>query len=64
MIRASDKVDDLLERYPELNKYLMERNIFCLQCGEVYWGALGDLIERSGNDVEKILAEINGKFAK
>jgi len=62
MIKASDNVDDLLERYPALNKYLMERNIFCLQCGEVFWGTLGELIERSGNEVQVILAELSEKF--
>ncbi len=64
MITASDHVDDLIERFPELNQFLMERGIFCVKCGEVFWGPLGDLISSKGQDAEKILADINARFGE
>lgn len=62
-ILATDHVDVLIERYPDLNVFLMERGIFCVQCGEVFWGTLGDLIASKGMDVDQVVAEINAQFA-
>jgi len=58
-ITAEDHVDDLIERLPELNVFLMKRGIMCIQCGDVFWGTLGELIESKGLDVQAILSEVN-----
>ena len=62
MIRPDDHVDDLLERYPPLNTYLMRKGIMCVQCGEVFWGTIAELIQSKGLDVDSILTEINKDF--
>ena len=64
MIKADIHVDDLLERYPELNVFLSRRGIICVQCGEIFWGTLEELIKSKGIDVDKTVAEINAELEK
>jgi hypothetical protein len=64
MIRADIHVDDLLEKYPELNVFLSRRGVICVQCGEVYWGTLEELIKSKGLDVGEMVAEINAELEK
>lgn len=64
MINPDIHVDDLLERYPELNVFLSRRGIICVQCGEVFWGTLRELIESKGLDVDHVVAEINDELKK
>ena len=62
MITADDNVEELLERYPEANRFLMKRGVICVQCGETYWGKLGDLIDDKGLDKKQIISELNAEF--
>ncbi|MBD3218389.1 MAG: DUF1858 domain-containing protein [candidate division Zixibacteria bacterium] len=62
MITADENVEELLERYPEANRFLMKRGIICVQCGETYWGKLGDLIDDKGLDKKQIISELNAEF--
>jgi len=62
MISPDDRIEDLLEKHPGLNAFLMEHGIVCVLCGEPYWGTLGELIARKQLDLEKIMAEINQRF--
>jgi hypothetical protein len=64
MITADDNVEELLEKYPQANRFLMKRGVICVQCGETYWGKLGDLIDEKGLDKEKIIAELNAEFSQ
>jgi hypothetical protein len=64
MIGADDLVEDLLEKYPGINRYLMRRGIICVQCGETYWGSLGDLIREKDLDVDQVLSDLNRQFSK
>jgi len=64
MISVDDNVEELLEKYPKVNRFLMRRGIICVQCGETYWGKLGDLIDEKGLDKEKLIAELNSEFAE
>ncbi len=56
-------VDELLERHPKLSVFLSRRGIVCVQCGEVFWGTLRELVESKGLDVDRIVAEINAELA-
>ncbi len=62
MISPDIHLDDLLEKYPELTVFLSRRGIVCVQCGEVFWGTLRELIESKGLDVDVIVAEINAEL--
>jgi hypothetical protein len=59
MIKASDSVEDLLEKYPSINGFLLQKGIVCVKCGEPFWGKLEDLIQNKGLDVDKTVAELN-----
>ena len=62
MIKADDTVEDLLERYPKIDAYLIRKGIHCVLCGEPVWSTIGELIENKGLDVDQALAELNDKF--
>ncbi len=63
MITPDDRIEDLLEKYPDLNAFLMERGVVCVLCGEPFWGTLGELIARKQLDLDKIMGEINRRFS-
>jgi methionine synthase II (cobalamin-independent) len=63
MITATDLVEELVEKYPDLAAYLMKRGIVCIKCGEPVWGSIGELIRKKGQDVDQLLAELNDRFA-
>ncbi len=62
MIEESESVDVLIERHPELVGWLADHGVICIECGEPFWGSIGDLIRSKGQDVESLLAEINSRF--
>jgi len=59
MITADIHIEELLEKYPQANRFLMKRGIICVQCGETYWGTLGELIKDKGLDEQSILTDLN-----
>jgi predicted DNA-binding ribbon-helix-helix protein len=63
-IRAEDSVEELVERYPDLVGFLMDRGVVCVKCGEPFWGSLRELVSSKGLDVDAIVAEINARFAR
>ena len=62
MINPNDRLEDLLEKCPGLNAFLMERGIVCVLCGEPFWGTLGELIANKKLDVGKVMADVNREF--
>lgn len=62
MIKPSDSVEELLEKYPGINTFLMKRGIHCIQCGEPVWKTLEELIREKGLDMEKIISELNQHY--
>jgi len=59
LINPEDHVDDILEKYPELATFLAKRGVICVQCGEVFWGTLRELVEQKGKDIEEVTEAIN-----
>jgi hypothetical protein len=62
MIKPSDSVEELLEKYTGINTFLMKRGIHCIQCGEPVWKTLEELIIEKGLDMEKIISELNQHY--
>ncbi len=62
MITPDDHVEDLLEKYPQANRFLMRKGIICVQCGETYWGTIGELIREKGLNQDQIIDELNREF--
>lgn len=64
LIKASDSVEELLEKYPGINRLLMEMGIVCVRCGEPFWGTLETLIKNKGLDVDSVIFDLNEKLQK
>ena len=64
MIKPSDTVEELIEAYPGINSFLMERGIFCIKCGEPIWATLEEMIKEKGLDVSETVDELNEHFTK
>jgi hypothetical protein len=62
MITAEDYIEDLLKKYDGINKFLMERGVICVVCGEPVWGTLGELVKQKSLNIENILLELNARF--
>jgi len=55
-------VEDLLSAVPGVVRYLIDRGLPCLVCGEPIWGTFEDLARRNGKpeeEIERMLREIN-----
>ncbi|MBD3368442.1 MAG: DUF1858 domain-containing protein [Candidatus Eisenbacteria bacterium] len=58
-------IEELLEKAPEANTFLIERGLPCLVCGEPFWGTLEDLARRNGiEDVDALVSEMNAHLKK
>jgi hypothetical protein len=61
-VRRDTPVEDLLVSVPNVVRYLIERGLPCLVCGEPAWGSFEELARRSGKsdrDIETMLDEMN-----
>ena len=58
-IIADQQVEDLVRDYPDVVRLLLRENIVCIECGEPYWGTIGDLLKSRHMDVEGTLATLN-----
>ncbi|MCX8055999.1 MAG: DUF1858 domain-containing protein [Ignavibacteria bacterium] len=55
-------IEELVVVKPEAVKYLMDKGIRCLVCGEPIWGTLESAAKDKGytdSDVEKFVEELN-----
>jgi len=59
LLDNNSTIEEILEKYPESNKWLLERNIHCTQCGEPIWGTLADRIKSRGWDSDEIIEQLN-----
>ncbi len=47
-------IEELIEKYPESVKFLSEKGIRCIMCGEPIWGTLEEACVEKNFDNEKI----------
>lgn len=62
MINKDIYIEDLVNDYPFSVKYLMEKGIKCIMCGEPIWGTLEEAAkEKSFTDeeIEKFVKDLN-----
>ena len=62
MTNLDEYVENLIEKYPDINKILLDYNVLCSQCGEVYWGTLKELFDDHNvedNIQNEIIEKIN-----
>ena len=48
MIEKDILIEDLVRQLPKSVRYLMEKNIKCLACGEAIWGTLEEAAKKKG----------------
>lgn len=54
-------IEELIELEPQSVKYLMEKGIKCIACGEPVWGTLEDAAREKGlsdTEIEEIVSEL------
>ncbi len=59
-------IEDLVEQIPESVRYLKEKGIRCIICGEPTWGTLEEAAKEKNftdKDIEKFVDDLN-KFLK
>ncbi|MEZ4908404.1 MAG: hypothetical protein R2771_12355 [Saprospiraceae bacterium] len=62
MVSKDISIEELIEKYPQSVKFLSEKGIRCIVCGEPIWGTLGEACEEKGftpQDIENTLIELN-----
>ncbi len=62
MIHKDLEIEELVNNYPFSVKYLMEKGIRCIACGEPIWGTLEEAAKEKGFDdkaIEAFVVEMN-----
>ncbi|OFY50487.1 MAG: DUF1858 domain-containing protein [Bacteroidetes bacterium GWF2_41_31] len=59
MITKDIQIEVLVEQYPFSVRYLMEKGIRCIMCGEPIWGTLEEAAFEKNFDQETIAGFIN-----
>jgi hypothetical protein len=59
MITKDIQIEVLVEQYPFSVRYLMEKGIRCIMCGEPIWGTLEEAALKKNFDQETIAGFIN-----
>lgn len=61
------QIEDLVEQYPFSVRYLMEKGIRCIMCGEPIWGTLEEAAKEkkfSGAEIDVFVSEMNSLAEK
>ena len=64
MITKDVTIEELVSAHPKSVRFLMEKGIKCLACGEPIWGTLESSAREKGftdNQINKIVEELNQK---
>ncbi|MBI4810047.1 MAG: DUF1858 domain-containing protein [Ignavibacteriales bacterium] len=62
MITKYIQIEDLVREVPGSVRYLMEKGIKCLACGEPIWGTLESAAKAKGfseNDIDEFVRDLN-----
>jgi methionine synthase II (cobalamin-independent) len=60
-------IEELVIQFPESVKFLMDKGIKCIACGEPVWGTLEENAKEKGMDdqtIEQVVEELNEKIVK
>ncbi len=60
MISRTISIEDLVGEYPGVVKYLIQRNLPCIVCGEPAWGTLEEFARTHGYGEAGIDALVDG----
>jgi methionine synthase II (cobalamin-independent) len=66
-ITRDTTIEELVNLLPAAVRYLMEKGIRCIACGEPIWGTVESAAREKGFDdegIDRIVAELNELLAK
>ena len=66
-IQRTTSVEELLEEFPGAVKFLIDRKLPCLVCGEPIWGTVEELALDKGwseAEIDNLIYEINDEVKK
>lgn len=61
-IQKDITIEELVDNVPQSVKYLMEKGIKCIACGEPIWGTLEEAARQKGFDdaaIDEVVRELN-----
>ena len=61
-ITGKESVEELVDAFPKAVKWLSQKRVVCIVCGEPYWGSLEDLAEGKnivGEEFKTLLSDFN-----
>ncbi len=64
-IKKDISIEELVTYFPESVKYLMDKGIKCIACGEPIWGTLEEAAIEKGfqeSDIELFVDELSSKY--
>ncbi len=67
MITKDILIEELVREFPESVRFLMEKGIKCLACGEPIWGTLAEAAQERGfseQEIDALVKELNGLIIK
>jgi len=67
VINKTILIEELVDNYPFSVRYLMEKGIRCIMCGEPIWGTLEEAAKEknfSDKEIEKFINEMNSMAEK
>jgi len=62
MISKEISIEELVQTVPDSVRYMMEKGVKCLACGEPIWGTLESASKEKGfteNDIQKFVDDLN-----
>ncbi len=62
VITKDTTIEELVDKVPGSVKYLMEKGIRCIVCGEPIWGTLEEAAEEKGfgpEDIDQFVRDLN-----
>lgn len=62
IVTKSIIIEELVEQLPGAVRYLQERGITCIACGEPIWGTLEEAAIKKGftdHEIDQIVADLN-----
>ncbi|MBN1426496.1 DUF1858 domain-containing protein [Candidatus Fermentibacteria bacterium] len=63
-ITAETPIQWIVDTWPEAMHWLLQRGVVCVQCGDPFWGSLGELLSLKGvEDPERLIFELNRHVA-
>jgi len=52
-ISGDESVEEIIEACPSAGGWLARRGVFCIECGEVFWGSLNEILDVKIGSPEK-----------